>query len=54
LVGVLASCNALEPIVEVSDIIESLELIQESVTVVLEVDANPQENMSESATVQVT
>jgi len=54
LVGVIGGCNALEPILFVSDLIKSLEVIQESSDIDTEGDANPQESMSESATVQVT
>ena len=55
MVGQLASCNALEPIVETGDnIIRASELIQESVTLSTGGDLSPQETMSESPTVMVT
>ncbi len=54
MVGVLASCNALEPILFISEIIKAREVILESASVSTDVDLAPQENISESATVVVT
>jgi len=53
--GILGGCLAIEPIVEVSEIIKLQETIQESPpNISTEGDANPQDSMTESATVQVT
>jgi len=56
MVGVLASCNALEPIFETGDNVvrPKAELMQESVVIDLDVDMTPLETMSESPTVLVT
>jgi len=52
--GQLASCNALEPLLFISDIIKAREVIQESSSVNLDVDLAPQETISESSNVVVT
>jgi len=54
MVGVLASCNALEPLLFISEIIKAREVIQESSSVNLDIDLSPQENISESSNVVVT
>jgi len=56
MVGQLASCNALEPLIEAGDqtIRPRAELIQESVTLRTGADLAPQETMSESPAIQVT
>ena len=55
MVGQLASCNALEPLIEAGDnIIRPSELMQESVTLDTGADLTPQETMSESPAVVVT
>jgi len=56
MVGQLASCNALEPLIEAGDnvIRPRAQLMQESVDLDIGSDLTPQETMSESPAVVVT